>query len=238
MEQDITESASFFKLWAWFDKNKKQVAWTAGGLAALAGVVGIYVWSQREKELSAGQALSTALVAQTFSRTDSPAAMLKVATTYPSTRAGAQALLLGAGELFAAGKPVEAKAQFERFLREFPGHTLAAQANLGLAACLAADGKLDEAATAYKSLVDRFPNANTAPQARFALAGIYQSQGKLEAALRLFEEVAGSDVSGTLGSEAGMRAHELQMQLGPVVAANTPAAGVSSATNTPATKTN
>lgn len=238
MEHDITESAHFFKLWAWFDKNKKQVAWAAAGVATAAGAVGIYVWSQQEKELSAGQALSSALVARTFSRTESPEAMLKVAMTYAGTRAGAQALLLGAGELFAGGKPAEAKAQFERFLREYPAHALAAQANLGLAASLAAEGKLDEAATAYKSLMDRFPNANTASQARFALAGIYQIQGKLEAALRLFEEVAGGDLSGTLGSEAGMRAHELQMKLGPVLAANIPSPAPASTTNVAAPKTN
>lgn len=239
MEQDITESAYFFKLWAWFDKSKKQVAWGAAGVAAAAAVVGIVIWSQQEKEGSAAQALSSALVARTFSRTESPEAMLKVATTYAGTRAGAQALLLGAGELFAGGKPAEAQAQFERFLREYPAHPLAAQANLGLAACFAAEeGKLDEAAKAYKSLVDRFPNANTAPQARFALAGVYETQGKLEAALRMFEEVAGGDLSGTLGSEAGMRAHELQMKLGPIVAANSPLPVVGSATNVATPKTN
>ncbi len=237
MEQDITESAYFFKLWAWFDKNKKQVAWGAAGVAAAGAVVGIYIWSQQEKEGSAGQALSSALVARTFSRTESPEAMLKVATTFAGTRAGAQALLLGAGELFAGGKPAEAQAQFERFLREYPAHPLAAQANLGLAACLAAEGKLDEAAKAYKSLVDRFPNANTAPQARFALAGVYETQGKLEPALRMFEEVAGGDLSGTLGSEAGMRAHELQMKLGPILTTNSPLPVVGSATNVTVPKT-
>lgn len=238
MEQDITESAHFFKLWAWFEKHKKQVAWGAAGVAGAGAVVGIMIWSHQENETRAGQALSSALVTRAFSRTESPEAILSVATTYAGTQAGAQALLLGAGELFAGGKPVEAQAQFERFLREYPSHPFAAQANLGLAASIAAGGKLDEAATAYKSLVDRFPNANTAPQARFALAGIYQSQGKLEAALRLFEEVAGADLSGTLGSEAGMRAHELQMKLGPIVAANSSTPAVGSATNGAAPKAN
>lgn len=238
MEQDITESAYFFKLWAWFDQHKKQVAWSAAGVAAAGAVVAGYIWSQQEKEVRAGQSLSSALVARSFSRTESPEAMLKVAATYAGTRGGAQALLLGAGELFAGGKTAEAKAQFERFLREYPAHPLAAQANLGLAASLAAEGKLDEAATAYRSLVDRFPNANTAPQARFALAGIYQSQGKHEAALRMFEEVAGADVSGTLGSEAGMRAHELQLKLGPIVTTNSPLPVAGSVTNVAAPRTN
>jgi tetratricopeptide (TPR) repeat protein len=231
MEQDITESAYFFKVWAWFDQNKKQVAWAAVGLATTAAVVGIYIWSQQEKEVRAGQALSSALVARSFSRTESPEVMLKVATTYADTRAGAQALLLGGSELFAGGKPVEAQAQFERFLREYPTHPLAAQANLGLAASFAAEGKLDEATKAYKSLVDRFPNANTALQARFALAGVYETQGKFEPAVRLFEEVAAADLNGTLGSEAGMRAHELQAKLGPIATTNSLLPVIGSPTN-------
>ena len=237
MEQDITESAYFFKLWAWFDKHKRPVAWGAGGVAAAGAVVGMLLWSQQGKEVSAAHALSSALVARSFSRTESPEVMLQVATTYAGTRAGAQAILLGAGELFAGGKPAEAQAQFDRFLREYPTHPLAAQANLGVAACLAGEGKLDEAAKAYKSSVDRFPNANTAPQARFALAGVYETQGKLEPALRLFEEVAGADLSGTLGSEAGMRAHELQLKLGPIATPNSPLPVVGSATNVALPKT-
>jgi len=234
MEQDITESANFFKLWAWFEKNKKPVAWGAAGLVAVVAVAGSYIWSQQEKELSGSHALSSALVAQGFGRAEAPEALLKVAATYPDTQAGAQALLLGAGELFAVGKPAEAQAQFERFLRAYPAHSLAAQANLGVAASLAAQGKADEAAKAYKSLVDRFPNANTAPQARFALAGIYESQGKLEPALRLFEEVAGTDLNGMLGSEAGMRAHDLQSKLGTIVTPNGPLPGVGGVTNSAA----
>jgi tetratricopeptide (TPR) repeat protein len=236
MEQNIAESAYFFKLWTWFEKNKKQVAWGVTGVAVAGAVVGMVIWSQQEKEVSAGQALSSALVARTYSRTDSPEAMLKVASTYAGTSAGAQAILLGAGELFATGKPAEAQKQFEQFLRQYPAHPLAAQANLGLAASFAAEGKLEEAANAYKNVVDRFPNANTAPQARFALAGVYEAQGKFEPAARLFEEVAGADLSGTLGSEAGMRAHELHMKLGPVLMTNTPLPMVGSTTNLPAPK--
>ena len=231
MEQDISESAYFFKLWAWFDKNKKQVAWGAVGVVAAAAAVGFVVWSQQEKAVRAGQELSSALVARNFSRTESPDAMLKVATTYPGTAAGAQALLLGAGELFAAGKPAESRTQFERFLREYPAHPLAAQAHLGVAASLAEDGKLDEAANGYKSLVDQFPHANTASQARFALAGIYETQGKLAPAVGLFEEIASADPNGTLGSEAGMRAHDLQLKLGPLVTTNSPPTTLGNPTN-------
>ena len=231
MEQDITESAYFIKLWTWFDRNKKPVAWSAAGVAVAGAVLGIFISSEREKEVRAGQALSSALVARSFSRVESPEATLKVAATYAGTRAGAQALLLGAGELFAAGKPAEAQAQFERFLREYPAHPLAAQANLGVAASLAAEGKLDDAAKAYKSVMDRFPNANTAPQARFALAGVYETQGKVEPALRLFEEIAGADLNGMLGSEAGMRAHELQLKLPAPPVVNSPLPSVGNATN-------
>jgi predicted negative regulator of RcsB-dependent stress response len=236
MQQDITESAHFFKFWAWFEKNRRQIAWSVGGVVAVAAVIAFVIWSRKEKEVRAAQALSSALSAHGFGRVESPEALLKVAAASGGTEAGAQALLLAAGELFAAGKPAEALPQFERFLREHPGHALRQQAMLGVAASQAAQGKLDEAASAYKNLVDRFPNANTAPQARFALAGIYESQGRLDQALRLFEEVARADTGGSLGTEAGLKAHELQLKLPPPAPMLAPS--TAAATNAPLRGTN
>ena len=46
MEQDITESAYFFKLWAWFDKNKKQVAWVAAPARPTRWPTGCWAWGR------------------------------------------------------------------------------------------------------------------------------------------------------------------------------------------------
>jgi tetratricopeptide (TPR) repeat protein len=218
MEQNIADSPFLFTAWAWFDKNKKQVLFGAVAVAVAGFVIGLIVWSKKQNEVKAGEALSQALLAQITSAGKAEAAegLLKVASAYSGTPAGAQAMLLGAGALFASGKYAEAQPHFERFNRDYAGHPLVAQAKLGLAACLSAQGKMEEAALAYKDLADRYPSANTVPQARFALAGIYESQGKLDDALNLFEQVARADANTSLGSEAGMRAEEIRLKLPPI----------------------
>jgi tetratricopeptide (TPR) repeat protein len=218
MEQNIAESNLLLNAWVWFDKNRKPVLFGVVAVAVAGVVASTMVWSRNQKELSAGEALSQALLAQVSSggRTDAAAGLLRVASSYAGTSAGAQALLLGAGALFASGKHAEAQAPFEQFVRGYVSSPLMPQAKLGVAACLAAQGKTEEATRAYKDLLDRYPSANTAPQAQFALAGIYESQGKLDDAFNLFEQIARADPNGALGSEAGMRAEELRLKLPPV----------------------
>jgi len=219
MEQNIAESHLLLDAWVWLEKNRKPVLFGVAAVAVAGLLSGTMVWSKKQKEVSAGEALSRALVAQMVSvnRVEVANNLLKVANEHAGTAGGSQALLLGAGALFASGKHPEAQVQFEKFGREYVTSPLIPQAKLGLAACLAAQGKGEEAARAYKDLADHYPNANTAAPARFALAGIYESQGKLEDALNLFEQVARAEANGSLGSEAGMRAEEIRLKLPPVV---------------------
>lgn len=237
MEQNIAESNLLLDAWLWFERNRKPVLFGAGAVALAGIIAGTMVWSKKQKEVAAGEALSKVMLAQMVSggQTDAASGLLQVATSHSGTSGGAQALLLGAGALFASGKHAEAQVQFEKFSREYVGNELTPQAKLGLAACLAAQGKTDDAARAYKDLADRYPNANTAPQARFALGGIYQAQGKLEDALNLFEQVARSEMGSSLGSEAGMRAEEIRQKLPPIPMPDVVAPAVSPATNAPAT---
>jgi TolA-binding protein len=218
MEQKSAESHLLLDAWVWFEKNRKPVLIGVVAVAAAGLLAGTMVWSRKQKEIAAGEALSKALLAQLVSGNRGEAAdgLLKVAGAHAGTSGGAQALLLGAGALFAGGKHTEAQAQFEKFSREYVGHMLTPQAKLGLAACLAAQGKSEDAARAYKDVADRYPNANTAAAARFALGGIYQSQGKLEDALNVFEQVARAEGGTSLGSEAGMRAEEIRQKLPPI----------------------
>jgi outer membrane protein assembly factor BamD (BamD/ComL family) len=235
MEQNVAESPFLFNAWAWFDKNKKQVLFGVVAVAAAGLVTGSIIWSKKQTEVKAGEALSKALLSQMQSpgKTDAAGDLLKVAATYSGTPAGAQAMLLGAGALFANGKYLEAQPYFERFNRDYAGHPLVAQAKLGLAACLAAEGKTEEAALAYKDLADRYPNANTAPQAQFALAGIYESQGKLDDAFNLFEQIARANPNGSLGSEAGMRAEEVRQKLPPIAPSEISSPATITTTNAP-----
>lgn len=120
------------------------------------------------------------------------------------------------------GKSSDAKAQFERFSREYTDSPFRGEALLGIAACLDAQGKANEAITAYKELIDRHPTDAVLPQARFALARRYEAQNKPELARTLFEEVERNNPYGSLGSEAGMRLEELKVKYPNLAASSVP----------------
>jgi TolA-binding protein len=223
MESDIAQTVSLYKLWGWFDRNKKQVTWGAG----IVVIVGLITWfvviHQAEKEVSAGEAVSGVALAQaqalaqagTATRPEMAAAYLKVADLYPSSVAGARALLLAAGSQFAEGKYDEAKAQFQKLTREHRDSPFMGEALLGIAACLDAQGKTADAIAAYKELIDHHPAEALIPQAKFSLASLYERQNNEAAATQartLYIDVERSDPYGSLGPEAGMRVEELQLK--------------------------
>ncbi len=206
------QSGTFWKLWAWFEKNKRQVTWGAAALVAVGLGVWLFVWQQNEKEVSASEALSAAAMPQLMMPGAGPATadgLLKIAASYPKSSAAARAVLMAGASLFVEGKYTEAQGLFERFTREYRDSPFMGQALLGIAACQDAMGKTNDAITAYKDIVDRHPGETVVPQAKFALARLYELQNKPEQARILFEDVARNDPAGSLGSEAGMRLEEL-----------------------------
>jgi TolA-binding protein len=227
MESDVTQSALFYKLWAWGDKNKKQLLW---GLAALVVLgIGIAFWlaHQSETQNDANDALSKltsrGLSAATPAAT--PEALLKVAADYPGTEAGQRALLLSAGDLFTAGKYDEAQGQFQKFLQQYSGSPFTAQAALGVAACYDAQGKTNDAISGYQGVADRYQGQNVAPQAKLALARLLEGQGKFKEARASLEEITRT-YPGTINSEAALRLQELNAAHPEVIeaATNRPAA--------------
>jgi TolA-binding protein len=214
MEPTIVEQLPLsHKAWAWFEANKRPVSWGAAAVLLGAVIVAFVIYHQDQREAAAGEALSNVAVPQLTGMGSSASmadAYLKVAAEYPSSQAGARALLLAAGSLFAEGKYADARTQFERFRREHADSPFVGEAMLGAAACLDAQGKPREAITAYKELIDRRPGDYVLPQARFALARLYESQNEPEQARNLYEEVERMDPMGSLGSEAGMRLEELK----------------------------
>ena len=212
METDVTESISFYKVWAWLEVRKKPVAWCAAILVALGLFIWFLIWQHDEKEIAAGQALSGVLLAQNTTRSNLSGAYLKLASTYSDSSAGPRALLLAAGSLFIEGQYDQAKTQFDRFRREYGDNPMVGEALLGIAACLDAQGKTDEAIAAYGDLVQRHPGQSVIPQAKFALARLFEAQNKPEPARNLFEDVYRSNPYDSLGSEAGMRLEELRMK--------------------------
>ena len=214
MESEVAQIPLWQKAWAWFEANKRQTIYGAIGLAAIALVVSFFVYRKDQADIAAGQALSNVALSQfaTGNRGNLLDGYLKVAASYPGSRAGARAVLLAAGALFVEGKYTEAKNEFDRFNREYTDSPFRGEALLGAAACLDAQGKSTEAATAYNDLITRRPNDYVLPQARFALARLYESQGKPELARNLFEEVERNSPYTAIANEAGMRLEELKLK--------------------------
>jgi TolA-binding protein len=230
------QSAGFLQLWAWYEKNKKQVIYGATGVVALALIVWFILWQKDEKEREAGRALSSLSIPQMMDRQSKPHTaedFLALSAKYPNTSAGAQALLRGAGLLFADGKYAEAYTQFQKFAGQYRENPFVGQAMLGLAASLEGQGKPVEATEAYRTLVERHPNESVTPQAKFALARLYQSQGKPELAKPLYEDLATKDPYGSIGSEAGMNLEEMKQSHPALFQPKAAAAPVAAGTNAP-----
>ena len=214
MESEAAQIPLWQQAWVWFEANKKPALWGAGAVVVVSLIVALVLYRRNEAEVASSEALSNVAIpgASSASRGDVANAFLKVATTYPNSRAGARALLLAAASLFTEGKYPEATAQFERFTREYASSPFRGEALLGIASCLSAQGKTSEAAAAYKDLIDRRLSEYVLPQARFALGCCYEAQNKPELARNLFEEVERNNPSSSLGSEAGMRLEELKLK--------------------------
>jgi tetratricopeptide (TPR) repeat protein len=213
MDSDAAQLPAFDRLEVWFGKNRRQAFTAATIVVAVGLIVGFYLWYKGEKETNASEALtSISLPTGPAPRADAADAYLKVAAAYPKSSAGARAVLLAGGTLFVDGKYDQAKAQFEKFVREYRDTTFMGEALLGIGACLDAQNKTDEAIRAYKDLTEHHSGDPSVPQAKFALARLYEGQGKPELARTLFEDVARSEPYSSLGSESGMRLEELKLK--------------------------
>jgi len=227
MDSDAAQLPVFDRLEIWFEKNRRQALTGATIVIALGLIVGFYLWYKGQKETNASEALtSVSLPTGPAPRADAADAYLKVAAAYPKSSAAARAVLMAGGTLFVDGKYDQAKAQFEKFVREYRDATFMGEALLGIAACLDAQGKSDDAIRAYKDLTEHHSGDPAVPQAKFALARLYEAQGKPELARALFEDVARSEPYSSIGSEAGMRLEELKMKhpelFAPAAASMTP----------------
>ena len=220
MESEVAQLPLTERVWIWLQNNVRQALWGVVGLLLLGVIVAYFFYHRNQKEIQAGEALSNvAGMSEAGANANLAEAYLKVAAEYPNSRAGASALLLAAGDLFADGKFEQAKTQFQKLAREHSDSPLLGQALLGIASCLEAMGKSAEAIAGYKDLVDHHPSDSVVPQARFALARLYEAQNKPELARDYLEQVAqvalGPDgqpryVYGSMGSEAGMLLEELK----------------------------
>jgi len=197
---------------AWLEVNKLRVIAVAGIIGAVAAAISVYRWHTAEVERQAGGAL---LKAQSGtgrgenSEKPVPGALLRVASEFPGTSAGARAMLLAAAGLFEAGKYAEARGQFQQFLTQYEDNSFAGSAAYGIAASLDAEGKTNDAFTAYQNVVTRYGSSAPATQARLALASLCEARNDFAQALRLYGEVPAPGMPSLWGSEAAQRREEL-----------------------------
>jgi predicted negative regulator of RcsB-dependent stress response len=208
--QVSTGSDSLYKFWAWLEDNLKTIVIATAIFVGVFFVVSYYSYSQKQKEITAGQALSQAMMAS--STGPQPAAYLKIVGEYPATLAGQRALLEAGAALFTAGQYPEAQAQLQKFLDKYPDNSLAPQAMLGVASCLDAQGKTELAIPAYQRAAGQTDNVSVTAYAKFALARTYDTQGKIAEAMSLYEEIARSYQGISIANDAGVRAMELRMK--------------------------
>jgi TolA-binding protein len=212
MNSEASGSTRSVELLAWLAVNKKKVLIGVIGLAVLTSALSIYRWSRAQAEVAASAALlGIEKPAGRGEEAKGPDAQayLQVATAHTGTSAGAQALLLGAEELFKEGKYAEAKGQFESFLRDYHENPFAPTAALGLAASLDSQDKTNEALAAYQDVVARYQNSAVAGQAKLALARLYEAKNEPAQAMKIYEELTRPNAPSAWASEAGRHREDL-----------------------------
>ena len=223
--QDATE-VYLFKLWPWIEANKKRIFIGIGIIIAAIFIFSFVSWQRGQKEIDAGQALTSVLVSNDGAQLAD--AYLKIAADHPSTIAGQRALLQAGAAMFEAARYADAQAQFQKFLDEHPDSAFSGQAALGVAASLDAQDKPDLAVGAYQRAISSLSDAEGTGIAKLAIARIYETQGRPNDALKLYGEVISANPGGALGSEASVRAMELKAKP-PSTAVSTPAPAVPAA---------
>jgi predicted negative regulator of RcsB-dependent stress response len=227
MELQDAPAAYFFKLWPKIEANWIRIALGGGVIVVAAMLISYYSWQRDQKEVNAGKALTQFMMTAPRNVNTSQQAdlFLKIAGDYQGTSAGQRALLQGAAMLFEAGRYADAQTQFQKFLDAHPDSLFAAQAALGVATSLDAQpGKTDLAAGAYQRVINTSSDVTAASSAKYALAQIDERQNKLTDALNLYEDIMHNNPNSSLGSEAGLRAMELKMQLPSASPSTAPAA--------------
>jgi predicted negative regulator of RcsB-dependent stress response len=215
MQTQDAPAEFLIKLWPWLEANKNRLI---GALVAVLVIAGIwfYISSQREqREITAGQALTT-LVANPSAAANSSemaASLEQLAATYAGTGAGQRAQLQSAGALFEAGNYVDSQAQFQKYLEANPAGPFAATAQLGVASSLEAQNKPELAATAYERVLSLYPGSPLVIQAEFGLGRIAEQQNKFSDAISHYDKVVAGAMGGTLGQEATLRSTELKIKM-------------------------
>lgn len=191
-----------FRLWPWLEANKNRIIGVVLAITVLAGIL-FFLNSQHEQnEINAGEAMTTLLLSESSTLSQSADSLTQLAAKYSGTEAAKRASLQAGASFFATGRYADAQAQFQKFLDTAPSGPLAATAQLGVAASLEAQGKIDDAVAAYKRTVAGYQHSASEFQADFALGRIAEAQGRPTDAMNYYQAVLQSGMNDTLGQSA------------------------------------
>ncbi len=214
MQTQDAPAEFLIKFWPWFEANRKRLI-----VITVAVAVILFIWyfitTQREqKAINAGLAYTKLQLNMPPNPTVQQVtdAYQKVATEYAGTLAAERAQLQAATVLFDAGRYADAQAIYQKFFTANNDSSLAAAAELGVAASLESQNKLDLAVAEYRALTTAYPGSPEALPAKFALGRVSELQGKLTEAASYYQEVARSQLAGSLASEAAQRLAQLQIK--------------------------
>lgn len=188
-----SESTLGLEVMAWMEVHKQKLI--AAGAVLLVVIIGAVIYNhyvaQREMQASeALLALRAPILGENRGRPAPSEKLLAIADGFAGTAAARHALLQAGEALFLEGKYDQARAVFQRFMNENPGHSLVAQADLGMAACWDAAGKRKEAIEAYELVRKRYAmEGAVVSQAKLSLGRLYELEGKWEQAHGLYMEI-------------------------------------------------
>jgi len=148
-------------------------------LLAIVGFGGYKFYSER-RESAASALLGSAKTVPDLER---------VIARYPSTRAGADALLLLADAQRKDKKFMEANATLQVFIDKNPDHELVTSARMAMASNLESLGKPDEALTMYQKTAASYPKSFNAPLALLSQVHLLKARNKIEEARLVCEKI-------------------------------------------------
>lgn len=135
-------------------------------------------------------------------RAQSPQQLEELVTRFGSTPAAPIALLDLAKTHFNNGDYFQARAQYERFLKEYKKHELGPVAEFGLASCSEADGDFDGAIEQFTTFIAEHGNHFLLSPSTLALARSMEQANRLEEARIVLEDFLAENATSQWAGQA------------------------------------
>lgn len=154
------------------------------GAGVLAAVVTVLV----SRGIASHRARKAAEADQMLINARTPAELQAVVENYSSTPSAPAALLDLAKTLFNEGSTVQARENYELFLKKYGRHELRPAAEIGLAYCTEAEGDLNGAMEQFRAFVQKNEDSYLKPMAELGTARCLEQLGRREEARIALED--------------------------------------------------